>query len=190
MDQETARRGADLLATDIQVALGFEVHIDEQLRRPSPPAWGIEFTVPDLSVLVGCAPREHTPNGVACGLARAIHDDILTRSGKIWPADPAGGDQPLLPTDDGWQGPGCLIPYGRIEAAKEPDPSFGGVVRWWLPHSYDGLVASYTDDVWFCIWQYQGDEQLITPGMPVTWLIGEGSHGNYRKAREVRPSAR
>ncbi|MEW1736723.1 hypothetical protein AB0346_12320 [Nocardia beijingensis] len=106
MNQETARRGADLLAADIESAFGFEVRIDEtipeRLRRlADPPAWFIEFTVPALNVLMGTTPGEPTPNGVACRLAREVHDDVLSRSGKIWPADPAGGDQPLLPTLDG-----------------------------------------------------------------------------------------
>jgi hypothetical protein len=83
---------------------------------------------------------------------------------------------------------GGLIPFGQVKAAKEPDPSLDGVVRWWLPDTYDGLIASHSGDVWFSLWQYQGDEQLITPGMPVTWVIGEGSHGKYRKASEVRPA--
>ncbi|MCX0275074.1 hypothetical protein NLM24_31165 [Nocardia zapadnayensis] len=82
MDQETARQGADLLAADIESAFGFEVHIDETiperlLRQPSPPAWWIEFTVPALNVLLGCSPGESTPSGVAYGLAREIHDDVL-----------------------------------------------------------------------------------------------------------------
>ncbi|WP_039803086.1 hypothetical protein [Nocardia araoensis] len=193
MNQETSRRGADLLAADIESALGVEVHIDEtipeHLRRLSdPPAWFIEFTVPALNVLVGTTPGELTPSGVACELARHIHDDVLSRSGKIWPADPAGGDQPLLPTLDGWRGPGGLIPFGQVKTAKDPDPSLDGVVRWWLPDTYDGLIASHSGDVWFSFWQYQGDEQLITPGMPVTWVIGEGGHGKYRKASEVRPA--
>ncbi|MFI6042991.1 hypothetical protein ACIA8C_15235 [Nocardia sp. NPDC051321] len=193
MDQDTSKRGADLLATDIKSALGFEVHIDETIpehlrRQPSPPGWWIEFTIPALNVLVGCTPSELTASGVACELAQRIHDDVLARSGKIWPADPEGGDQPLLPTNDGWQGRGGSIPYGQVEAAKDPDPSLDGVVRWWLPHSYDGLIACHSgDDVWFSIWEYQDDEQRITPGMPVTWLIGEGRHGRYRKASEVRP---
>ncbi|WP_280239312.1 hypothetical protein [Nocardia abscessus] len=191
MDQETARLGADLLAADIESALGFEVHIDETIpehlrRQHSPPGWRIEFTIPALNVLVGCTPGERTPSGVACGLAQRIHDDVLARSGKIWPAGPEGGDQPLLPTYDGWHGPGGSIPYGQAKAAKDPDPTLDGVVRWWLPHSYDGLIASHSGDVWFSIWQYQGDEQRITPGMPVTWLLGEGGHGKYRKASEVR----
>ncbi|WP_216892128.1 hypothetical protein [Nocardia alni] len=193
MDQETSRRGAELLAADIESALGVEVHIDdtipERLRRqPSPPGWWIEFTIPAWNVLIGTTPGEHTPGGVACELARQIHDDVLARSGKIWPADPDGGDQPLLPTLDGWRGPGGSIPYGQIGAARDPDPDIDGVIRWWLPHSYDGLIASRTGDVWFSLWQYQGDEQHITPGMPVTWLLGEGRHGKYRKASEVRPA--
>lgn len=193
MGQETARQGADLLAADIESAFGFEVHIDETiperlLRRPSPPAWWIEFTVPALSVLLGCSPGESTPSGVAYGLAREIHDDVLSRSGKIWPADPGGGDQPLLPAENGWHGPGGSIPYGQVETAKDPDPSLDGVIRWWLPHSYDGLIASHAGDVWFSLWQYKGDEQAITPGTPVTWLLGEGRHGKYGKADEVRPA--
>ncbi|WP_328390423.1 hypothetical protein [Nocardia sp. NBC_00416] len=193
MNQEMSRRGADLLAADIESALGFEVHIDETvpehlLRLPSPPAWRIEFTVPALNILFGCTSGGHTPSSVAWALARDIHDDILARSGKIWPADPAGGDQPLLPTEGGWQGPGGSIPYGQVEKAKDPDPDLDGVVRWWLPHSYDGLIASRSGDVWFSLWQFQGDEQLITPGMPVKWRIGEGSHGKYAKASEVRPA--
>lgn len=192
MDQETARQGADLLAADIEAALGFEVRIDDTIpehlrRRSSPPQWWIEFTVPALNVLIGRTPGEHTPAGVAWALARDIQDDVLARSGKIWPADPEGGDQPLLPTEDGWRGPGGSIPYGQVETAREPDPGLDRVVRWWLPHSYDGLIASKSGDVWFSRWQYEGDEQLITPGMPVTWHIGEGSHGKYAKAREVRP---
>ncbi|MFI9405033.1 hypothetical protein [Nocardia sp. NPDC052316] len=193
MDQETARLGADLLAADVEAALGFEVHIDETVpehlrRQPSTPGWWIEFAIPALNVLVGCTPSESTPGGVACELAQRIHDDVLARSGKIWPADGAVGDQPLLPTGDGWQGPGGSVPYGQVKEAKEPDPSLDGVVRWWLPHSYDGLIASRSgDDVWFSRWQYQGDDQRVTPGMPVTWLIGEGRHGKYRKASEVRP---
>ncbi|KAA8886811.1 hypothetical protein F3087_21565 [Nocardia colli] len=142
-----------------------------------------------MNVLIGCTPSESTPSGVACGLARRIHDDVLARSGKIWPADPAGGDQPLLPTQDGWQGQSSSIPYGQIVTAKDPDPSLDGVIRWWLPHSYDGLIASDSgDDVWFSRWEFRGDDQRITPGMPVTWLIGEGQHGKYRKASEVRPA--
>ncbi|MFD8248415.1 hypothetical protein [Nocardia sp. NPDC059691] len=193
MDQETSRRGADLLAADIESALGFEVHIDEtipeRLRRlADPPGWRIEFTVPALSVVIGTTPVERTPDGVACRLAREVHDDILSRSGKIWPADPECGDQPLLPTLDGWRGAGGLVPYGQVDAAKDPDPSLDGVVRWWLPDTYDGLIASHSGDVWFSLWQYQGDEQLITPGMPVTWVIGEGRHGKYSKASEVRPA--
>jgi len=192
MDQEISRRGADLLAADIESALGFEVHIDETIpehlrRLADPPGWWIEFTVPALNVLVGTTPGELTPSGVAYELARRIHDDVLARSGRIWPADPEGGDQPLLPTLDGWRGPRGLIPYGQVKAAKDPDPNLDGVVRWWLPHSYDGLIASHSGDVWFSLWQYQGDEQRIAPGMPVTWLIDEGGHGKYRKASEVRP---
>lgn len=195
MDQEVSRQGADLLATDIESALGFEVDIDEAvperlLRQPSPPAWWIEFTVPALNVLVGCTPGEHTPSGVACEIARRIHDDVLSRSGKIWPADPEGGDQPLVPTLDGWQGRGSSIPFGQVKTAKDPDPSLDGVVRWWLPHSYDGLIASHAGDVWFSLWQYQGDEQAIAPGMPVTWLVDEGRYGKYRKASEVQPTQR
>lgn len=140
-----------------------------------------------MNVLIGTTPGGLTPSGVAYELALKIHDDVLARSGKIWPADPEGGDQPLLPTLDGWQGPGGLIPYGQVEMVKDPDPSLDGVVRWWLPHSYDGLVASHSGDLCFSLWEYQGDEQLITPGMPVTWVIGEGRHGKYRKASEVRP---
>jgi hypothetical protein len=193
MDQETARQGADLLAADIESALGFDVHIDQTiperlLRQPSPPAWWIEFTVPALNVLLGCTPGESTPSGVAYGLAREIHDDVLSRSGKIWPADPEGGDQPLLPTLDGWQGRGGTLSFGQVKEAKDPDPSLDGVIRWWLPHSYDGLIASHTGDIWFSLWQYQGDEQAITPGMPVTWLLGEGQHGKYRKASNVQPA--
>ncbi|GGL22142.1 hypothetical protein [Nocardia jinanensis] len=193
MDQETARRGADLLATDIEAALGFEVHIDETiperlLRQPSPPGWWVEFTIPALNVFLGCTPNELTPSGMAYELVRRIHDDILTRSGRIWPAAPDGGDQPLLPTVEGWSGPGGSIPYGQVKVAKDPDPSLDGVVRWWLPHSYDGLIASHSGDVCFSFWEFHGDEQLITPGMPVTWLIGEGSHGKYAKASEVRPA--
>ncbi|MGW0006092.1 hypothetical protein ACWDT6_19910 [Nocardia grenadensis] len=193
MDQEISRQGADLLATDITSALGVEVHIDETiperlLRQPTPPAWWIEFTIPALNVLVGCTPGEHTPSGVACELARRIHDDVLSRSGKTWPADPAGGDQPLLPTLEGWQGRDGSTPFGQVKAAKDPDPGLDGVIRWWLPHSYDGLIASHTGDVWFSLWQYKGNEQAITPGMPVTWLLGEGRHGKYRKADEVRPA--
>ncbi|MEU0540938.1 hypothetical protein ABZ319_13805 [Nocardia sp. NPDC005978] len=193
MDQEISRRGADLLASDIRSALGFEVPIDETiperlLRQPFPPAWWIELTVPALEVMIGCTPVAHTPSGVACELARRLHDDVLARSGKIWPADPEGGDQPLLPTRDGWQGPGGLIPYGQVKAAKDPDPSLDGVVRWWLPDSYDGLIACHSGDLTFTLWEYQGDEQLITPGMPVTWVIGEGGHGKYRKAGVVRPA--
>ncbi|MEV0360241.1 hypothetical protein AB0H71_29710 [Nocardia sp. NPDC050697] len=192
MDQEISRHGADLLAADIETALGVEVHIDETipdrlLRQPSPPAWWIEFTVPTWNILIGCTPVAHTPSGVACELARRLHDDVLARSGKIWPPNPHGGDQPLLPTGDGWQGPGGSIPYGQIRTAADPDPGLDGVVRWWLPHSYDGLIASRSGDVWFSRWQYRGDDQTITPGMPVTWLIGEGQHGKYRQASEVRP---
>ncbi|WP_159846245.1 hypothetical protein [Nocardia sp. CY41] len=192
MDQETSRQGADLLAADIESALGFEVLIDETIpghlrRLADPPGWRIEFTVPTLSVMVGTTPVERTPNGVACRLAREVHDDVLSRSGKIWPADPKGGDQPLLPTPDGWHGKGGVIPYGQVKTAKEPDAGLDGVVRWWLPDTYDGLIASRSGDVWFSLWQYQGDEQLITPGMPVTWVIGEGRHGKYCKASEVRP---
>ncbi|MGW1739893.1 hypothetical protein ACWCPQ_13900 [Nocardia sp. NPDC001965] len=194
MDQETARRGAELLAADIESALGFEVHIDETiperlLRQPSSPGWWIEFTVPALNVLLGSAPGESTPSGVAYELAREIHDDVLSRSGKIWPADPAGGDQPMLPALNGWQGRAGSIPYGQVETAKDPDPNLNGVVRWWLPHSYDGLIADREGDIWFSLWQYQGDEQAITAGMPVTCLIGEGTHGKYRKAREARPAS-
>src|SRR6266567_7325390 len=139
MDQEISRRGADLLASDIESALGFEVHIDETipeplLRQPSPPGWWIEFGVPALNVLIGTTPGGLTPRGVACELAWKIHDDVLAHSGKIWPADPEGGDQPLLPILDGWQGSGGLIPYGQVKAAKDPNPSLDGVVRWWLPH--------------------------------------------------------
>ncbi|MGW5384938.1 hypothetical protein [Nocardia sp. NPDC003963] len=193
MNQETARQGADLLAADIESALGLEVHIDETiperlLRQPSPPGWWIEFTIPELDVLVGCTPDENTPSGKAYDIVRRIHDDILTRSGKIWPADPDGGDQPLLPTTTGWQGSGSSIPYGQVETAKDPDPTLDGVVRWWLPHSYDGLIASRSGDIWFSLWQYKGDEQAITAGMPVTWEIGEGQHGKYRKASEARPA--
>ncbi|MFI8974365.1 hypothetical protein ACIGO9_15870 [Nocardia asteroides] len=192
MDQEIARQGADLLAHDIESALGVEVRIDETIpdrlrRQACPPGWWIEFTVPALNILVGCTPGEHTAGGVACELAQRIHDDILVRSGKIWPADPEGGDQPLLPTLEGWRGQGGLLPYGQVKTAKDPDPDLDGVVRWWLPHSYDGLAASRSGDVWFSLWQYQGDEQLITHGMPVTWSLGEGQHGKYRKASEVRP---
>ncbi|RJO73386.1 hypothetical protein D5S18_19315 [Nocardia panacis] len=193
MDKEISRRGADLLASDIESALGFEVRIDETIperlrRQADPPGWWIEFTIPALNILVGCAPGEHTAGGVACELARRIHDDVLARSGKIWPADPEGGDQPLLPALDGWHGLGGLIPYGQVRVAKDPDRSLDGVVRWWLPHSYDGLIASHCGDVWFSRWQYKGDEQRIAPGMPVTWLIGEGGHGKYSKASEVRPA--
>lgn len=193
MDYETAKQGADLLAADIETALGFEVHIDDTmperlLRQPSPPRWWIEFTIPALDVLIGCTPEEQTASGMAYELVRHIHDDILTRSAKIWPADPNGGDQPLLPTPDGWSGPTGSTPYGQVETAKDPDPALDGVVRWWLPHSYDGLIADHTGDVWFSLWQYQGDEQQITPGMPVTWVIGEGRHGKYAKASEVRPA--
>ncbi|WP_280430994.1 hypothetical protein [Nocardia brasiliensis] len=193
MDQETSRRGAELLAADIEVALGLEVRINEtipeQLRRqPSPPGWWIEFAVPALNVLVGCTPIEPTPSGVACEIAQRLHDDVLARSGKIWPADPGGSVQPLLPTLDGWQGVDGLTPYGAVEAAKDPDPALDGVVRWWLPHSYDGLIANLSgDDVWFSIWQYRGDEQRIEPGMPVVWALDEGRHGQYSKAGEVRP---
>jgi hypothetical protein len=76
----------------------------------------------------------------------------------------------------------------NIEAAKDPDPSLDGIIRWWLPHSYDGLIASHTGDVSFSLWHARGDEQAITPGMPVTWLLGEGQHGKYRKASEVQPA--
>jgi hypothetical protein len=79
-------------------------------------------------------------------------------------------------------------PFGQVKEAKDPDPSLDGVIRWWLPHSYDGLIASHAGDVWFSLWQYKGDEQAITPGMPVTWLLGEGRHGKYRKASEVQPA--
>jgi hypothetical protein len=193
VDQEISRAGADLLAADIESALGFEVHIDETIpehrrRMPFAPAWWIEFSVPALNVFVGTSPGEFTPSGVACELAWHIHDDVLSRSGKIWPADPAGGDQPLLPTFDGWCGQGGSTPFGQVEAAKDPDPDLDGVVRWWLPRHSDGLIASHSGDVWFCLWEYKGDEQLITPGMPVTWSIGEGGHGKYRKASEVRPA--
>ncbi|WP_062997435.1 hypothetical protein [Nocardia mikamii] len=41
---------------------------------------------------------------------------------------------------------------------------------------------------WRRPWEYKGDEELITPGMPVTWVLGEGGHGKYRKASEVRPA--
>ncbi|MFE9582548.1 hypothetical protein ACFYO1_39685 [Nocardia sp. NPDC006044] len=194
MDQHTSRRGAELLAADIESALGLEVHIDETIpehlrRQPSSPGWWIEFTVPALNFFIGCTPSESTPGGVACELARRIHDDVLARSGKIWPADPVGGDQPLLPGLDGWHGQSGSIPYGRVDTATDPDPSLDGVVRWWFPHSYDGLIANASgDDVWFSRWEYRGDDQGIAPGMPVTWLIGEGRHGKYRKASEVRPA--
>ncbi|MGW0182580.1 hypothetical protein [Nocardia sp. NPDC003345] len=192
MDQEISRQGADLVAADIEAALGVEVRIDETMpehrrRRPDALDWWIEFTVPTWKVLVGCSPGGHSPTAVAHEIAEGIHDDVLSRSGKIWPADPAGGDQPLLPTPTGWQGRTGLIPYGQVKAAKDPDPDLHGVVRWWLPHSYDGLIADRGGDVWFCLWQYEGDEQAITPGMPVTWLLGEGTHGKYRKASEARP---
>ncbi|MGW5387650.1 hypothetical protein [Nocardia sp. NPDC003963] len=63
----------------------------------------------------------------------------------------------------------------RSEARQAVSPLFGG------------LITGKSGDVWFSLWQYEGDEQLITPGMPVTWQIGEGSHGKYAKASEVRP---
>ncbi|MFE7741996.1 hypothetical protein [Nocardia sp. NPDC057455] len=48
--------------------------------------------------------------------------------------------------------------------------------------------CGHHDIGWFPFWRYQGDEQLITPGMPATWAIGEGGHGKYSKASEVRPA--
>ncbi|MEW1736724.1 hypothetical protein AB0346_12325 [Nocardia beijingensis] len=41
-----------------------------------------------------------------------------------------------------------MIPFGQVKAAKDPDPSLDGVVRWWLPDTYDGLIASHSGDVW------------------------------------------
>ncbi|WP_280457132.1 hypothetical protein [Nocardia carnea] len=56
----------------------------------------------------------------------------------ILPADPNGGDQPLLPTADGWSSRTGSTLYGQVKAAKDPSPALDGVVRWWLPRSYDG----------------------------------------------------
>lgn len=70
MDQKISRQGADLLATDIESALGFEVHIDEAiperlLRQPFPPAWWIELTVPALRWPRCAGPR-------AAGMSRSV----------------------------------------------------------------------------------------------------------------------
>ncbi|MGW0179700.1 hypothetical protein [Nocardia sp. NPDC003345] len=192
MDRETSRRGADLLATDIETALGHEVHIDEtvpahRLRRADSPQWFIEFSIPELNVLLGTTPRGLDPSGVACELAQKIQDDVVCRSGKVWPADPAGGDQPMLPTSDGWKGRDTVVLFGQVTRANDPDPTLDGVVRWWLPYEYDGLIASHSGDLYFSIKEFRGDEQTIVAGMPVTWTVGLGSHGKYRKAGEVRP---
>ncbi|MEV5647400.1 hypothetical protein AB0L57_04025 [Nocardia sp. NPDC052254] len=99
-----------------------------------------------MNVLFGSTFISTSTGGVACELARGIHDDVLSRSGKIWPADPDGGDKPLQPTADGWRGQGGVIPFGQVEQAKDPDPNLDGVVRWWLPDTHDGLIAKQSGD--------------------------------------------
>ena len=47
--------------------------------RPSgaDPIGNIALAIPALNALLGCAPDESSPSGVAYELAREIHDDVL-----------------------------------------------------------------------------------------------------------------
>ncbi|MEV6363214.1 hypothetical protein [Nocardia asteroides] len=192
MTESNAVVGARLLADDVANALGYEVQIAEVDDRPGGEAvtGSIAIRVPDLGIEMGYRPAaEVTPESVACQLASHIQDDILSKSGMIWPEDRDQGDQPLVPGDAGWyreSEPGVVVAYGQAGAAHAPDRSLAGVVRWWLGYWFVGAIADPTGDIWFSEHEFDGDLSAIRAGARVDYEVGDRFHGQLRKATAVR----
>lgn len=100
-----ARKGPQWIADDITAGLGYEVHIDSTRPDTADPRdrGSISIRIPILGVEMGFRPQQETsPESVTCQLASHLQDDILSKSGMVWPTDPGGGDQPFVPGDTGW----------------------------------------------------------------------------------------
>ncbi len=193
MTESNAVVGARLLADDIANALGYDVQIDAETddRLGGETATSsIGIRVPDLGIEMGYRPAAGVaPESVACQLASHIQDDILSKTGMIWPEDQGQGDQPLVPGDTGWyreNEPGVVVPYGQAGAAHLPDSSLDAVVRWWLGYWFVGVIADPAGDVWFSEHEFVGDLSMIRAGARVDYQVGDRFHGRLRKATVVR----
>ncbi|MGN2636712.1 hypothetical protein ACTD5D_11065 [Nocardia takedensis] len=188
MIESNAVAGAQLVADDLVNAFGFRVLIDAGADDRLGDSIGIR--IPELGVEMGFRPAAGiTPESVACQLASHIQDDILSRTGMIWPEDRGRGDQPLVPGDAGWyreSEPGVVVPYGHAGTAHRPNTSLAGVVRWWLGYWFIGAVADPAGDVWFSEHDVDGDLSMISPGVRVDYEVGDSFHGKLRKATMVR----
>ncbi|WP_336083528.1 hypothetical protein [Nocardia sp. SSK8] len=183
--------GAQLLADDITAGLGYEVQVNSTQSDTTDPQSrsSISIRIPSLGVEMGFHPQQGaSPESVACQLASHLQDDILSKTGMVWPTDPGGGDQPLVPGDTGWyreSDPTVSVPYGRAGAGHRPDDSLDGVVRWWLGYWFVGVIADKAGDVWFSEHEFEGDLTSIQPGTRVDFQVGSNSHGLFRKATRV-----
>ncbi|MBF6355848.1 hypothetical protein IU449_15045 [Nocardia higoensis] len=188
MIESNAVAGAQLVADDLVNAFGLQVLIDAETDDRLGDSIGIR--IPELGVEMGYRPSaEVAPESVACQLASHIQDDVLSRTGMIWPEDRGRGDQPLVPGDTGWyreSEPAVVVPYGHAGAAHRPDGSLESVVRWWLGYWFVGAIADPAGDVWFSEHEFDGDLSMIHPGVRVDYEVGERFHGKLRKATVVR----
>ncbi|MGW0325541.1 hypothetical protein [Nocardia sp. NPDC003183] len=193
MTESNAVVGARLLADDIANALGYEVWVDAETDDRlggETVTNSIGIRVPELGIEMGYRPAAGVaPESVACQLASHVQDDILSKTGMIWPEDQGQGDQPLAPGDAGWyreSEPSVVIPYGQAGAAHRPDSSLDAVVRWWLGYWFVGGIADPAGDVWFSEHEFVGDLSAIAPGVRVEYEVGDRFHGQLRKATVVR----
>ena len=189
MTIDDALAGARNVAADLTNALHCEVQVSSSRSGDGHGSIQLEIPTYDIHMGFGIDAMTDTTVSAACHLARQIQDDVLARSGKIWPWLPGQGDQPLIPDDNGWRtvdDRAVLIPYGQVTAAKDPDPNLHGVIRWWLDYWFVGVIADQTGDIWFSEREFHGELAGIKPTQPVIYTVGEGQHGKYRKAASVR----